>query len=203
MVRKHKGRDHSALDANIIEFLMLADSNPTASTIAQGIGMQRASDVAQRLNALFEKGIISKAKLGKRVFWSIVSDADSPSSDDSIALINTPAVDNHCALETDDHTPSATAEANKGSAVSDSDYAAKLIDTLFGTIEHLKSEVAFLREEVKIRDAQLSSVLTPIRLIQPCMQICAPRRIRHRPALLFDRGRLTRLRRRTASSCYQ
>lgn len=160
MVRKHKGRDHSALDANIIEFLMLADSNPTASTIAQGIGMQRASDVAQRLNALFEKGIISKAKLGKRVFWSIVSDADSPSSDDSIALINTPAVDNHCALETDDHTPSATAEANKGSAVSDSDYAAKLIDTLFGTIEHLKSEVAFLREEVKIRDAQLSSVLT-------------------------------------------
>ena len=35
----------------------------------------------------------------------------------------------------------------------------KLVDALLTTIEHLKSEVAFLREEVKVRDAQLSSVL--------------------------------------------
>ena len=93
MGRKHKARNHSDMDANIIEFLMLEDSDVTASYIAQGIGMLRAADVTTRLNALHTKNIISKTKINKRVYWSI-ADNSPAAADDSVVTDNSTVAGN-------------------------------------------------------------------------------------------------------------
>ena len=80
MGRKHKANNHSQMDADLIEYLMLADSAVTARTIAQGLGLLRASDVAPRLNALYDSSIISKTKINKSVYWSIEDNSAATAS---------------------------------------------------------------------------------------------------------------------------
>ena len=80
MGRKHKANNHSQMDADLIEYLMLADSAVTTRTIAQGLGLLRASDVAPRLNALYDSSIISKTKINKSVYWSIEDNSAATAS---------------------------------------------------------------------------------------------------------------------------
>ena len=172
MGRKQKARNRSTMDGNIIEFLMLAEeSEITASDISVGIGMLRAADVTPRLNALHEKGIVRKNKINKRVYWSVTDDSAATndvipdSSNDAFEWPEPPFI------EDQESSPTVAPDANELQKHHDS-----LIDALLTTVEQLKSEVTFLREEVRVRDAQFSSFLethAPIIPIAPVTPSCA------------------------------
>ena len=66
-----KKTDKPAIDAKIIELLMLSDNDLTATDIAKSIGLKKAKDVNGRLTSLHNRDIISKLKMRNSVFWSI------------------------------------------------------------------------------------------------------------------------------------
>ena len=70
MARKKK---HS-LDAEIIDLLMTSDDAKTATEIAKALGLSKAKDVNSRLITLNKKGIITKSKYNKQVYWSCESE---------------------------------------------------------------------------------------------------------------------------------
>ena len=70
MARKGKS-DKQKVDGDIIEYLMLAENEQSATDIAKAIGYKRAKAINSRLAALHTKSIINKIRYNKSVFWTI------------------------------------------------------------------------------------------------------------------------------------
>ena len=136
MGKKQRASNHASMESNIIEFLMLSEAdNITAKDIAVGIGLHNASDVTGRLNALHGKGIITKSRINKRVYWGVVQDNESDQADSPPTLADSENANSSSPPRSIYEQP-ITAESNESEP--------DLVDGLLLTIDTLQSEVKFL-----------------------------------------------------------
>ena len=155
---KHKNR----LDANIIEFLMLdPDSETTASNIALGIGLKSAKDVTNRLTVLHKQNIINRFKRGKRVYWSIEStDTNTHIELDLTIPQDGESTDTDGGNSNANTTPIETESEENVSEKVKTDYYTDLpqllINNLTATVEHLHTELNFLREELRFKNREMN-----------------------------------------------
>ena len=138
MGKKQRVNKHATIESNIIEFLMLSEAdNITAKDIAVGIGLHSASDVTGRLNALHGKGIITKSRINKRVYWGVVQnnrpDSATVAGNENVNSSSPQNFPPHSIYEQPESDVSNESEPN-------------IVDGLLLTIDNLQSEIKFLRE---------------------------------------------------------
>ena len=123
------------IDTAIVEYLMLADGDKIASEIATGVGLKKAKDVQNRLTKLHNDGVLLRSKRGRHVYWNINHASDS-------------------LLVAEDDAP----DVSKNESDTVEALRETLTDTLLSTIEGLKDDVRFLREELTVKNTLLLSM---------------------------------------------
>ena len=123
------------IDTAIVEYLMLADGDKIASEIATGLGLKKAKDVQNRLTKLHNDGVLLRSKRGRHVYWNINHASDS-------------------LLVAEDDAP----DVSKNESDTVEALREKLTETRLSTIEGLKDDVRFLREELTVKNTLLLSM---------------------------------------------
>ena len=124
----------SEIEAKIKDLLLSNEASLTAVDIAKKIGLSKAKDVEKTLDKLRKEEILSKEKVGRRVFWMIVPVESS----------------NETSEQMNQKSPAQAEVCTK---------SPNIIDSLYLVIENLQKDVSFLREQVGIKDRHIDCLL--------------------------------------------
>ena len=129
--------ERDAIEADIIEFLMMADSEQTASQIAKAIGLRKAKDVNNHLTALNNKQIVEKIKSNRNVFWTV---------EQTPAQIGIPATESKFSCKFTNRTPKPNQNLSTPTCVNNDVPGGR--KELIALINSMKSDIQLLQTKV-------------------------------------------------------